>query len=308
MTITEPIGRWRRNRVRRVADKQIADLRTSLDRLHFDWWPLPLAVRATLRQRVGTALWASLHVIAVAFLIDTVLVYLAGAVLSGNASPRPFAVAAFIVWAAFLSFIAGATREAYVRTRRCIVVMHCAEAIKACARAHRAGGSRRTEELRTVSASLRIVEECVQRAYLLRGTVARKSPRRGELRRHAGQVVAKLRAAESQLDTGAPGDALEELAGHMATIAEQYAAGHVGALLPAASLAGLSPVRDRELLRVGVTVVVIAGVAVSVSLLHLPELAAATVVSAAGILTLLVVFRQRWHHYLLVAEFFKPGP
>ncbi|MGW6021253.1 hypothetical protein [Streptomyces sp. NPDC055214] len=159
-----------------------------------------------------------------------------------------------------------------------------------------------------MSASLRIVEECVQRAYLLRGTVARKSPRRGELRRHAGQVVAKLRAAESQLDTGAPGDALEELAGHMATIAEQYAAGHVGALLPAASLAGLSPVRDRELLRVGVTVVVIAGVAVSVSLLHLPELAAATVVSAAGILTLLVVFRQRWHHYLLVAEFFKPGP
>ncbi|NSC22849.1 hypothetical protein FM076_17395 [Streptomyces albus subsp. chlorinus] len=142
----------------------------------------------------------------------------------------------------------------------------------------------------------------------MRGTVPHFSPRRAELRRHAGQVVSRLRAAESQLDGSRPGCALEELAGLIITITENYAAGHVGALLPSASLMDIQPIRDRELLRVGGTVTLIAGAAVAVSLLGIPSVTAAVVISAVGVLGLLVFFGSQWHRYLPIAEFFKPGP
>ncbi|WP_243274542.1 hypothetical protein SALCHL_003458 [Streptomyces albus subsp. chlorinus] len=92
------------------------------------------------------------------------------------------------------------------------------------------------------------------------------------------------------------------------TITENYAAGHVGALLPSASLMDIQPIRDRELLRVGGTVTLIAGAAVAVSLLGIPSVTAAVVISAVGVLGLLVFFGSQWHRYLPIAEFFKPGP
>ncbi|MFF0129959.1 hypothetical protein ACFYTG_30285 [Streptomyces mirabilis] len=121
-------------------------------------------------------------------------------------------------------------------------------------------------------------------------------------------MVARLRAAESRLDGGDQGQALEELADLIVTIMEQYVAGRVGALLPPASLAEFQPVRDRELLRLGATVTLIAGSAVAVSLLGISDMAAGVTVAAVGVLALLVMFGRQWHRYLPVAEFLKPGP
>ncbi|MET9969350.1 hypothetical protein ABZZ80_26320 [Streptomyces sp. NPDC006356] len=134
------------------------------------------------------------------------------------------------------------------------------------------------------------------------------SPPNAELRRHAGQVVAKLRVAEAKLHGDHPQQALEELAGLVATIAEQYTSNKVGTLLPVESVPGLEPVRDREPILVGVTVVMIAGGAVAVSLLNLPDVASGAVIVAVAILVLLVLFGRRWHRYLPIADMFKPGP
>lgn len=311
MTMTEPLRRWRQSRLRRVSDKQIAELRTALDRLGYGWWPLPLALRVAIRRRTVNSLRMFAHLIAAVLGVSTVVMYAAWVVIDAVVEPMhpgPQSVVGLYAWILLLTFTAGFTREAYVSADRFFLVAQCAEAIKACAEAHGAGGPRRTGRVQAVSAALRIVEHGVLKAYRTRGTVPHLSPRRTELRRHAGQVVARLRIAESRLDTGTPRDALEELAGLIATVAEQYVAGHVGALLSPASLDGLHPVRERELLRVGLSVSVIAGAAVTVSLLGVSDLAAGVLVSAVGVLALLLMFGRRWHQYLPVAEFFKPGP
>ncbi|MCX5555341.1 hypothetical protein [Streptomyces sp. NBC_00038] len=294
-----------------MSDKQIGELRTALDRLGYDWWPLPLGVRVAIRRRTVNSLRMFVHSIAATLGVSTVVMYAAWVVIDAELEPMhpgPQAVVGLYAWGLLLAFTAGATREAYVSAGRSVLVVLCAEAIKACAEAHRAGGPRRAERMQAVSAALRIVEHGVLKAYRTRGTVPHLSPRRSELRRHAGQVVARLRVAESRLDTGASHDALEELAGLLATVAEQYTAGNVGTLLSPSSLDGLQPVRERELLRVGLSVLAIAGAAVIVSLLGVPDLAAGVLVSAAGVLALLLLFGRRWHQYLPVAELFKPGP
>ncbi|RNG34337.1 hypothetical protein EEJ42_05690 [Streptomyces botrytidirepellens] len=128
------------------------------------------------------------------------------------------------------------------------------------------------------------------------------------MRRHAGQVVAKLRTAEAGLHGDCPQHALEEVAGLVATIAEQYTRSKVATLLPVGSVADFEPVRDREPILVGVTVVTIAGGAVAVSLLDLPDVASGAVIVAVAVLMLLVLFGRRWHRYLPIADMFKPGP
>ncbi|WP_432034758.1 hypothetical protein [Streptomyces cucumeris] len=96
-----------------------------------------------------------------------------------------------------------------------------------------------------------------------------------------------------------------------ATTASSRGAGtpvKIGALLPVGSVADLDPVRDREPILVGLTVVVIAGGAVAVSLLDLPDVASGAVVVALAILVLLLLFGRRWHRYLPIADMVKPGP
>ncbi|MBO3682255.1 hypothetical protein J5X86_46115 [Streptomyces sp. NEAU-YJ-81] len=121
-------------------------------------------------------------------------------------------------------------------------------------------------------------------------------------------MVAKLRTAEARLHGDYPQHALEEVAELVATIAEQYTRSKVAALLPVGSVADLEPVRDREPILVGITVVMIAGGAVAVSLLNLPDIASGAVIVAVAILVLLVLFGRRWHRYLPIADIFKPGP
>lgn len=60
-TMTDPIRRWGPRRVRAAKDRHIAELRGSLDRLGYAWWPAPLRVCAAMRQISGTSLGALLH-------------------------------------------------------------------------------------------------------------------------------------------------------------------------------------------------------------------------------------------------------
>ncbi|MFD0166205.1 hypothetical protein ACFVJH_18900 [Streptomyces decoyicus] len=308
MTIAGFIRRWRRVRVRRASDKHISELRTALDRLGYGWWPVPLSLRAAIRQISGTSLGALLYAEALTLGAGTAAIYLYwGFTAEAQYVPLRAAIE-FIAWTLLITSTAAATRDTHLAANRCRLVMQCIETIKACAEAYGAGGERRTGRLRALSGSLRSLERIVLRAYRTRGTVPHLSPRRAELRRHAGQVVARLRAAESRLDGGDQAQALEELAGLIVTITENYIAGHVGALLSPATLTTFEPVPDRELLRIGAAVTLIAGSAVVVSLLGLPDMPAAVMVAAVGILALLVLFGRHWHRYLPLAEFFKPGP
>lgn len=156
--------------------------------------------------------------------------------------------------------------------------------------------------------ALRRLEGNVMRAHRRSGTVAFLSPRRRELKAHAGQVVAKLREAEAALDHSPQAEALSEIAGLVATIAEQYVDGCIGALLPKPLLEGRKPVRDRELLRVAAAVVLIAGGVVGLAFLGLPDIAMAAVGTALSVLILMALFGSNWASHLPRLRALQAGP
>ncbi|MFI1678541.1 hypothetical protein [Streptomyces sp. NPDC020607] len=307
MIVVNGIRRVRGARARRRTDRQLTDLRTALDRLGYDWWPIPLGFRVALRKHdaAGWGWFINLQafvLLAWLFLSFEAVANWKGELLHGRAT------LAFYAGEMVLAVVAGLTMGSARATRRNRLAWLCACAIESCAEAHKRGGERRRAALIEASATLRRLEGEVLAAYRRCGSVSCFSPPNAELRRHAGKVVAKLRLVEAQLHGNHPQQALEELAGLVATIAEQYTSNRVGTLLPVESVAGLVPVRDREPILVGVTVVMVAGGAVAVSLLNLPDVASGAVIVAMAILVLLILFGRHWHRYLPVADMFKPGP
>ncbi|KOY58758.1 hypothetical protein ADK59_06995 [Streptomyces sp. XY332] len=128
------------------------------------------------------------------------------------------------------------------------------------------------------------------------------------MKSHAGQVVAKLRETEAALDHSLPAEVLCEIAGLAATIAEQHAAGRIGALLPKSALEGKEPVRDREMLRVAAAILTIAGGVVGLAFLGLPDMATVAAGTAWAILIMMALFGSNWARYLPILDLFKPGP
>lgn len=169
-----------------------------------------------------------------------------------------------------------------------------AEAVVACGDAYGAGnGGRGAERMRNVGSALRDVEAAVWAARRTRGvTTTRRSHRRKALHRHAGQVVARLRAAEGRIDAD-PADALRELGGLLLTVAARYSEGRVGALLDETELADVTPARDRESLRLmAVAGLTVAG-AVALSPLGLPDGAMGPAVGAVVVCAVALVYRRR---------------
>ncbi|EHM25140.1 hypothetical protein SPW_6465 [Streptomyces sp. W007] len=121
-------------------------------------------------------------------------------------------------------------------------------------------------------------------------------------------MVAKLREAEAALDHSPQAEALSEIAGLVATIAEQYVDGCIGALLPKPLLEGRKPVRDRELLRVAAAVVLIAGGVVGLAFLGLPDIAMAAVGTAWSVLILMALFGGNWASHLPRLRSLQAGP
>ncbi|MFE3645870.1 hypothetical protein ACFXOM_33685 [Streptomyces sp. NPDC059169] len=308
MIMVNGIRRVRRTRARRRMDKQVADLRAALDRLGYDWWPIPRGFRVALRKHDAAGLGWFINLQAWGLVAWLFLSFEAAALWWPEELLHDRVILAFLGVGMVLAVIVGQTRGSACTTRRNRLAWLCAEVIESCAEAHRRGGDRRHEALVEVSRSLRRLEGDVLAAYRRRGSVLSFSPPNANLRRHAGQVVAKLRTVEEEMHGDHSQHALEELAGLVATIAEQYTSSKVATLLPVGSISDLEPVRDREPILVGVTVVVIAGGAVAVSLLNLPDIASGAVIVAMAVLVLLVLFGRRWHRYLPIIDMFKPGP
>ncbi|WKV72851.1 hypothetical protein AW27_015720 [Streptomyces sp. PCS3-D2] len=276
MTLKGALRARRSRRLRRSTDLEMARLRADLDRLGYGWWPVPARVRVALRRaHAGQAPWVVM-LLASLMLGYSVVMYFAMAVAS-DISNRPVSKWAWVFAAScpVLAWVCGRSwpyGRVFVRN---LLTLECMAVIHACAEAYAAGHDTKAHKLREVSASLRRLEANVMQAYGRSGRVPPFSPRRRELRTHGGQVVAKLREAEAELDHGQLSVALGELAGLAATIAEQYAAGHIGALLPKTALEGRKPARDRELVHVAAAVLLIAGGVVGLSFLGLPDMATA---------------------------------
>ncbi|WP_431776420.1 hypothetical protein [Streptomyces cucumeris] len=128
-------------------------------------------------------------------------------------------------------------------------------------------------------ASLRFAELRVKGARSMRGTVPAFSRRRPELRTHANQVVAALRAARAEFDIDRKA-AARKLAGLALKISDRYAQGHVGALLDSTEL--VAPARGREAFHLAVMASLTALAAVGVQAFHVPTPIAFGAVVLAG--------------------------
>ncbi|MFI9185582.1 hypothetical protein ACIGXG_25560 [Streptomyces goshikiensis] len=292
----------RRRRVRRKADLRIAALQTDLERLS---QPRPtVGVRLAIRRSAGTAL--------AAIIFGGCCVYgltLACAVIL-RAVQDPLAevegIPPVVVIAPLLSVVASATFVRFQQFRQSAAVLTVALAIKACAEARSASNTARPMKLTALARCLRDVETAVLKARRTRQTVLRYSHRGAGLREHAGQVVARLREAEARLDTD-PSEAFQELARLLMTIAENYTAGRVGALLPASELTGRRSVKDRELIKLSAVILALVGVAIAAPLVGLPEGTLLPVLGGVGLLLLLATFRRRYRDYLDLLPFVQ-GP
>ena len=179
------------------------------------------------------------------------------------------------------------------------------EAIVACGEAYGAGnGGRGASRMRAVGSALRDVEGAIWAARRTRGvTPLLRWHRRRALHRHAGQVVARLRAAEERLDVD-PSDALRELGGLLLTVAVRYSEGRIGALLDDAELVDVAPARDREALRlVAVAGLTVTGAAL-LSPIGLPDSAMGLAVGAVALCAVALVYRRRALSMLEIL----PGP
>ncbi len=301
-------ARWGR-RARRWGDEAIAELRADLDRLGYGWWPIPPRLKVALRHTYAAEVpWF------VFILAATMLAYLAVAyfvIVLGlyrqHAPPWRWA-AAWAITVTLLMKLCVKTRGAGLPFVRNLLTLECKATIRACSEAYGASHAQRAEKLSAVGTALRRLEGDVMRAHRRSGTVAFLSPRRRELKVHAGQVVAKLREAEATLGHDDHAAVLSEIAGLAATIAEQHVAGHIGSLLPKPALEGKQPVRDREVLRVAAAVVLIAGGVVGLASLGLADMATVAAGTAWAVLIMMALFGSNWARYLPILDLFKPGP
>ncbi|MET8768298.1 hypothetical protein [Streptomyces sp. NPDC004658] len=118
------------------------------------------------------------------------------------------------------------------------------------------------------------------------------------MKKHAQLVVSQLRKAESRVDV--EGDAaLTPLASLLMKIGTRSMEGKIGALLDKEDFeADLNPVRDWEPLRLALAAVLIAGCAVGVSLLSLPEDVTPYVIGGCGVAILALLYGRRAHNLL----------
>ncbi|MEV8401003.1 hypothetical protein [Streptomyces niveus] len=192
-----------------------------------------------------------------------------------------------------------------VVVRRFAPVYVLVRAVRACATAYGAGGQRHVTERARVGVHLREVTKALQNAHATRGTIPWRSRRRRDLKRHAGQVVAVLREAEARLDSE-PHAALTDLAQLLLKIADRYAEGRVGALLDQDRLDGVTPVRDREAVRL-ITATVLTGLGVvAIAFLQLPPMGEPFALGAAGIGVLALVHGRGARTALDLADAIRP--
>ncbi|MCT4356292.1 hypothetical protein M5362_24495 [Streptomyces sp. Je 1-79] len=198
----------------------------------------------------------------------------------------------------------GSSRLLYApaeHVRRYVLVARVRAAVLACADAYGASGEKKLYALHRVGVEVGTVAHEVTVARRAWGSVPNGSDRHRLLKEHAGLVVAALFAAESRIDHD-PDQAVKDLARMLVRIADRYAAGRLGALLDEEQLAGLTPIADREPLRLAVTAVVVAGIGVGVALLDLPGVAETYLIGGAGAAVVAILYGRRAHRGLDVLD------
>jgi hypothetical protein len=143
---------------------------------------------------------------------------------------------------------------------------------------------------------LRILSRQLKRVYgelgklsIKYGSTSFRSHRRHTLKDHHRRVIAALKQAETQLDID-PDTASRKLAEMLMLIADRYAQGKLGDLLPSEVLQDVQPARSWETAKMVVTALMVTGIAVAAVLMKLPEAALTTVVGAGGIIAVGLVY------------------
>ncbi|MFE7439672.1 hypothetical protein ACFU7X_04305 [Streptomyces chartreusis] len=164
------------------------------------------------------------------------------------------------------------TRAGGVAVRHRLTV-RTARAAVLCADTHEQPCAGRPSRLRKLDRQCRRIEGDLLRAHRTVGTIASSSPRHASARRHAAHVAGALRQDLVRLDSE-PDRALRDIAQKLITIGEQYAQGHVSALLPDDVLRNAVPLSiTREALKESLRLVVAVLAALGAALAVHPMLA-----------------------------------
>ncbi|MEV5449987.1 hypothetical protein [Streptomyces sp. NPDC052535] len=170
--------------------------------------------------------------------------------------------------------------------------------VAACVRVRKASWAERPKELRRLSRATSRVEDRIMWLHRHSGHLPPRSHRKHLLKQHTGLVVAAIRRAEARVDSEGD-EALEPLAALLITVGERIAEGRIGALLDADQIdADLTPARDWEPLRLAVAAALVAGCAVGVGLLSLPDGVDVYVIGGCSIVILAMLYGRRVHQVL----------
>ncbi|HET6359184.1 hypothetical protein [Streptomyces sp.] len=182
-----------------------------------------------------------------------------------------------------------------------------AHAVTACAKVRRATVARRPDAMRELAKKMRGVEEDILSLHRYSDQLPARSHRKRALKKHAQLVVSQLRNAETHIDEEG-NIALAPLACLLMKISNRSIEGRLGALLDEADFdTGLTPVHDWEPLRLAVSAVLLAGCAVGVGLLSLPDGIDTYVIGGCGVAILTLVFGRRVHSLLGLLNTIRGG-
>ncbi|MEV5126603.1 hypothetical protein AB0K49_28020 [Streptomyces decoyicus] len=136
-------------------------------------------------------------------------------------------------------------------------------------------------------------EEAVWSAWQARHDRMRRA-RRHEMKEHAALVVGALRAMEAKQDSEADtGQVFEDTARMLLKIAQRYGEGRTLALLDPEDLAGITPVVNREWVRLAILGGVVVGAAVGANLLGVPDSASGPLIGIVSLITVGVLYGAR---------------
>ncbi|MFC9164415.1 hypothetical protein ACFTZ8_26850 [Streptomyces fungicidicus] len=174
-------------------------------------------------------------------------------------------------------------RSARITWKRYDVPSLCALLIGLCALARMVAPDQRKDVLRRIDIAVAMLTRALLKIPSDGQIFPRRSARRKAVREHVKLVAAALQKATLRLDER-PHSAPREVAALAFLICNRYVGQRWGALLDARQLAGLSPVHDREAIRLAVAVTLSVGAAVGTVALGVPATAATWIMGGVAVL------------------------
>ncbi|MFC9914499.1 hypothetical protein [Streptomyces sp. NPDC127197] len=174
-------------------------------------------------------------------------------------------------------------RSRSIRSRRNRVPALCALLIFQCARVKAAVPHQSAPSLQDIDTAVELLGREVMRLSGDKHQFRRRSPRSKAVRHHTRLVAAALRQATLRVDSD-PAAGTAALADMALRICDAYVRREWGRLLEEQELAGLEPVRSRELLRITAAGAVTVGAAVAGALIGIPDPVLPLVFGFVGVL------------------------